>query len=130
MRSLVEWGMLYSGSGFDVAVAFGAGDRLAFGGLRGMQNLVAHRTDDRDRIGSGGRLRRRFERRDDKDMFALRAFGFLAGVLPGDTKILAALVTMELDLIVHFGHDAVDTALGAPEGPAREMVRDTESFTT
>jgi len=44
--------------------------------------------------------------------------------------MLAAVFTVELDLIVLFGDNAVDAALGALEWPACEMVRDIEPLTT
>ena len=114
----------------DVAVAIGAGDHLAFRCFRGVYNLVAHGTDHGDRPGIGGRLRLRLEWGDDKGLLALRACGFLTGVRPGDTKMPAAMLTVELDPVVSFGDDAVDVALGAFERPACKMVRDIESFTT
>jgi hypothetical protein len=54
----------------------------------------------------------------------------LALVFPRDAKILAAMLTVELDPVVHFGDNTVDVALGALERPAREMARDMEFFTT
>jgi hypothetical protein len=91
--------------GLDVAVTFGAGDDFSFCGLRGVDHGVAHRTDDRDRSGRGGRLRHGSG--DDEGTLALRAFAFLAGVKLGDAKALAALLAVELDLIVLFGDNAV-----------------------
>ena len=115
-------------SGLDIAVAFGAGDDLSFCGLRGVDHRVAHGTDDRDRPGRGGRLR--LGSGDDEGTPAFRAFAFLAGVKLGDAKALAALLAVELDLIVLLGDDAEVIAFGAFEPLACEPVLNAELLTT
>ena len=111
-------------SGFDVAVAFRAGDHLSSRRLGGVDHFVAHRTDHRDGPGAGGRLR--LERGHDECTLTMRAFALLAGVNPGHAKTPAATLAAELDLVGLFGHDAGHAALGTRERPPREWVRNAE----